>query len=703
MRLLITLFLIQCALLATGQSLTGFTPATQREELDIETKFKGLTDWSAFRKHLQTLTRDPHTAGSAANERVRDYMASVMTQAGWKTEIFPYDLYMPKEPGTIEVALVEPIRLPLNNQEYVLKEDPFSSHPGLWPGWNAWSGSGDVTAEVVYANYGRKEDFEKLEALGVSVKGKIAIVRYGGNFRGYKVKYAQAYGAAGVIIYPDPTDAGYVRGLTYPEGSFFNASTIQRGSLLTLDYTGDALTPFEPALPRDGKVKVKRLDPAKVPFHTIPATPLPFGAVQEIMQRMTGTRAVPAGWQGGLPFTYRLEGGNALKVRLAVDQKKDFVRAYDVIGTLPGSERPDEWIILGCHYDAWAFGATDPNSGTAMLLGLAETLGKLAQQGIRPKRSIKIAHWDAEEHGVIGSTEWVEQMKAELGAKAVAYVNLDAGVSGREFGAASSPTLKQLIIDATQAVQYPDSSKTVYDHWRGRQKGHSQPNPGNLGGGSDHIGFYMHVGVPSVNAGTSGPTLYHSNYDDFTFYEKFADPTFKMGGMMEQLIGIFALRMANAPLVPYDVKRYATDLKTHFGNVNKGVRRFADSTVFAGFKQSEEALKALDKACNTFEAACAQKLAKGDLTPTQITALNRKLIGLEKSFIDPKGMYYGSWYRSLYASPDPFSGYASWMLPGIQYEIDLRSTARLAEWDTRYAQAIRTLTTEIEALIVLAK
>lgn len=696
--LIIALFL-GITLTATGQNLPGFTPAAQRDQLETEKKFKSLTDWSAFRKHLQTITREPHTAGSPANERVRDYMASVMTQAGWKTDIYPYDLYMPKEPGTSQVAIAEPIRLPLNNQEYVLKEDPFSTNTNLWPGWNAWSGNGDVTAEVVYANYGRKEDFEKLETLGISVKGKIAVVRYGGNFRGYKVKHAQAHGAAGVIIYTDPADGGYVRGLTYPEGAYFNESTIQRGSLLTLDYTGDALTPFEPALPRDGKTKVKRLDPATVPFHTIPATPLPYGAAKEILQRMAG-KPVPQGWQGGLPFTYRLEGGSNLKVRLAVEQKKDFARSYDVIGTLTGSEHPDEWIILGCHYDAWAFGATDPNSGTAMLLSLAETLGKMAAQGMRPKRSIKIAHWDAEEQGVIGSTEWVEQMKTELGAKAVAYVNLDAGVSGRDFGAASSPSLKQLLIDATQTVDYPDSAKTLYQHWKGRSKG-KEPNLGNLGGGSDHIGFYMHIGIPSVNAGTHGPTLYHSNYDDFNFYEKFADPTFKMGGMMEQLIGIMALRMANAPLVPYDVKRYATDLKTHLGNASKNVRRFADSTAFAGFRQSAEALGALEKACNDFQAAYTQKLAKGDLTATQANAINAQLIALEKSFIDPKGMYYGNWYRSLYASPDPFSGYASWMLPGIQYELDLKSTTRLPEWDTRYAEAIRKLTKGVETATTL--
>jgi N-acetylated-alpha-linked acidic dipeptidase len=404
-------------------------------------------------------------------------------------------------------------------------------------------------------------------------------------------------------------------------------------------------------------------------------------------------KTVPSGWQGGLPFTYRLEGGPELLVRLKVEQEQGYVRANNVVATLKGATNPDEWVILGCHYDAWAFGSTDPNSGTAMLLSMTETLGKLAQQGIRPARSILIAHWDAEEHGVIGSTEWVEQLRDELNAKAVAYINLDAAVGGRNFGASASPTMKKIIMESAKEVMYPDSTKTVYEIWAGKQ---NEPSIGNLGGGSDHIAFYMHVGVPSINGGAGGPSLYHTNYDDMYFYEKFADPSFKMGGTVEQVIGIIALRLANAELIPYHLTRYATDLDLHFSNAEKGVKSF--NSDFVGFGKSKEAIASMKSSAEALESKIAAALVNGSLDNKKATAINKDLLALEKSFIDPKGMYFGNWYRSLYASTDPFSGYASWVLPGIQYEIEMKNSERLQEWDERYSAAILDLKNKMDAL-----
>jgi N-acetylated-alpha-linked acidic dipeptidase len=683
---------------AWAQNYSGYTPASQKKQEEIEKKWLTTTDFSRFRTHLTALTSVPHTAGSVQNEKVRDYLVETMEKAGWKSTVYPYDILLPKEPGYSSVSVVAPVRIPLNNQEYVLPEDPYSAHPDLWPGWNAWSGSGNVTAEVVYANYGTKADFERLEKEGIDIKGKIVLARYGGNFRGYKAKFAEQYGAAGLIIYTDPADAGYMKGLVYPQGVFYNESSIQRGSLLTLDFTGDALTPFEPALPLDGAKKIKRLKPEEVSLHTIPVTSLPYGSVKEIFARMTG-KPVPAGWQGGLPYTYRLTGGADLKVNLNVQQKKDMVRVYDVIGKWEGTENPDEWIIMGCHYDAWSFGSTDPNSGTAMMLALAESMNKLAQQGIKPKRSILIGHWDAEEHGVIGSTEWVEQMHDELKAKAVTYINLDAAVSGRNFGASASPSMKQVILETTQKISFPDSSKTLFEVWKGAKK--QEPNIGNLGGGSDHIAFYMHVGVPSLNAGVGGPTLYHTNYDNLTFYEKFAEPSFQMGGMMEQWVGLLSLRLANADVLPYDIPRYATDLKTHFEAAEKQIKGYSPD--FKGFAKVQKEIKELDIIAQAFDKAMAAQLKKQTKTAAQMQQINAKLRALEKAFIDEKGMYFGSWYRSLYASSDPFSGYASWVLPGIQYEIEGKKTDKLTEWDGRYAGAIQQLKNQISELNQLLK
>ena len=688
------LFLIGTA--SHGQPITGFSTSSSEKQKQAESVFLNQQESERYKNHLKTLTKEPHVAGSKANERVRDYMADVMRKAGFQVEIFPYDIYLPVMPGTASAEIVEPIRLPLNNKEYIHKEDPFSSDPNLYFGYNAYTGTGDVTAEIVYANFGRKEDFEKLEAMGISVKGKIVIARYGGNFRGHKAKYAELHGAAGLIIFTDPGDSGYAKGLVYPEGPYYNESDIQRGSLLTLDWFGDPLTPFEPALPLDGKKKIVRKKPEEVTgMHNIPVLPLPYGSAKEIIGRMTG-KPVPAGWQGGLPYTYRLEGGPALKVRVNVTQKREIQRVYNVVGTLVGSELPNEWIMAGSHYDAWGFGATDPNSGTAMLLALSESLGKLSQAGYKPKRTIKIAHWDAEEQGVIASSEWVEQFRDELDAKGVAYLNADGAVSGKNFGAASSPSLKNLSIDATKAVQYPDSAKTLYEHWLGK-RGAKEPPLGNLGGGSDHIAFYKHVGIPSWGGGMGGPSLYHSNHDSFSFYERFADSSFKMGPLVESVFGIMALRLANADVIPYNVSRYGTDLRTHFEGLQKLTKAYDKSETAFSFDALIKAADELKKAGEESEAAL--KTAN----EANKKAINAELLLLERQWIDKQGMPYGNWFRSLYASPDPYSGYASWMLPGFQYEAANKSTTNLKMWEQKYLDTMTRLKTKMEAITKLAK
>jgi len=655
-----------------------------------EEYFLSSVDVKRFQVHLKKLTERPHVAGSVANEKVRDYLTMIMNKAGFEVTQYPYDIYLSNKPGTSELSIVRPKRMPLNQKEDILEEDPFSSDPLLWKGWNAYSGSGDVTAEIVYVNYGRKEDFEILKELGVSVKGKIVLARYGGNFRGYKAKFAEANGALGLIIYTDPKDSGFTKGLVYPEGPYYNSSTIQRGSLLTEDFTGDPLTPFEPALPLDGKQKIKRLDPKDTQLHKIPVTPIGYGEAQKIIGQMKGD-AVPSLWQGGLPFTYRVQGGENLIVNLKIDQPKNIVRVYNVVGKLKGSTFPDEWIILGCHYDAWGFGATDPNSGTAMLLSLTETLGRMVKAGFRPKRSILIGHWDAEEHGVIGSAEWVEQMRKTLKSNAIAYMNFDGGVSGKNFGTSSAPSLKKIAIDASKKINHPYKNKSLYDVWN--KTNASEPPIGNLGGGSDHIAFYMHAGVPSISGGTGGANLYHSNYDSFEFYKRFVDPEFKMGAMIEQWSGLMALKLSDSDIIPYDLNRYALDLKKHFSDAETKIKTY--NSEFSGFKLSKASILKLDKASKFWNEKI--NIIK-QLKKKKLKNINKQLIGLEKSFIDEKGMYFGSWYKSLYAATDPFSGYASWILPGIEYEIALKRSDKLKEWDLRYSEAINDLSIKIVKL-----
>lgn len=670
----------------------GFLPSQLANQKKFESDYLKAVDYDRFKIHLAELTKNPHIAGTPENELVKDYLVKIMGEAGMAVKVWPYDVYLPNHPGKSELQIISPVQLTLSQKEGALPEDPFSDDPRLHLGFNAFSGSGDVTAEVVYVNYGTREDFMKLAEMGVPLEGKIAVARYGGNFRGYKAKYAEQYGMIGLVVYTDPKDSGFTRGDVYPKGPFFNETTIQRGSMLTLDYTGDPLTPGKPALPLDGPEKVERLDPKDVAFHKIPVTPIGYGAAKEILSRMTGSEA-PEAWQGGLDFKYRITGGEGLKVRVMVDQKPEFIRANNVIGTFEGSDFPNEWIILGSHYDAWSFGATDPNSGTAMLLTFAEALGDLYKKGQQPARSILIGHWDAEEQGVIGSTEWVEHLKKELGAKAISYMNFDAGVSGRNFGASAAPTLKKLIIDASKEVMYPDSAKTVFEIWAGKKP---EPGIGNLGGGSDHIAFYMHVGVPSLSGGSGGPTAYHSNYDNFHYYSKFSDPSFKMGGAVAQLFGLVAIRQANAAVIPYDVPRYAKDLKGHFEQAVKNVKSIEPN--FSEFDQVNTALAKLEASSTAYQSALEAGLSSGKVSAKKLQKINTGLISLEKSWIDPRGMYYGEWYKSLYVCNDPFSGYASWILPGIQYEVAIKNTSRLEEWDTRYAKAILNLSKKIEKL-----
>ena len=668
-------------------TLTGFTSDRAATQLACEARFMALPRSASFRKHLRTITAEPHPAGSAAQARVGEYLAQAMESAGLEVTSHPYDVYLPELTDDVEVHIVTPVAMQLSNREPELAEDRFSGHTDLLNGWNAFSGSGDVTGEVVYANYGRREDYRALDSMGVSIAGKVVIARYGGNFRGYKVKFAEERGAAGVVMFNDPGSSELA---AYPEGPMMNGQTIQRGSVLTLPWTGDPLTPFVPALPLDGDTQVERLDPSEVPLHTIPVLPIGYEAASEILARMTG-RAAPPEWEAPMDLDYRLTGGPDLIVRVRVNQPKKLTRATNVVGTLRGSEFPDEWFILGAHYDPWGFGAIDPNGGTAMLLTLAEALGELARDdACRPRRSIMIAHWDAEEYGIIGSTEWVEQFREELEANAIAYINADGAVSGSSFGASSSPSLKGQILEATKAVTYPGTGEPLYDWWLARApEGAEEPGLGNLGGGSDHVGFYTHAGIPSGAMSSGNPGgVYHSNYDNFAWYERFGDTEFIYGPMIARADGILALRFANADLLPYDPVRYATDTRTH-------VETLYQVAQARGMRVDLSALVAatqeLDESSAALVAARDRWIASGDIHPAAAEPVNRALIGLEKAWLNDRGLQGRPWSRSIYVSPDPFSGYASWMLPGLRYEIETDDRADLPGWQRVYIGAVRDL------------
>ena len=675
-------------------TLTGFTAGRAATQLACEARFLELPGSDAFREHLRTITENPHPAGSAAQARVGEYIAGAMERAGLEVTNYPYDVYLPELTDDVEIHIVTPVAMQLSNREPELPEDRFSGHPDLLNGWNAFSGSGDVTAEVVYANQGRREDYLALDSMGVSIAGKVVIARYGGNFRGYKVKFAEERGAVGVVMFNDPGSPSLP---AYPEGPMMNGQTIQRGSVLTLPWTGDPLTPFVPALPLDGATQVERLDPSEVPLHTIPVLPIGYEAATEILSRMTG-RPAPPEWAAPMDLDYRIIGGPDLTVRVRVNQPRKLTRATNVVGTLRGSEFPDEWFILGAHYDPWGFGAIDPNGGTAMLLTLAEALGELARdEECRPRRSILIAHWDAEEYGIIGSTEWVEHFREELEANAIAYINADGAVSGANFGSSSSPSLKGQIIEATKAVTYPGTGERLYDWWLARAgEDADEPGLGNLGGGSDHVGFYTHAGVPSGAMSSGNPGgVYHSNYDNFAWYERFGDSEFIYGPMIARADGVLALRFANADILPYDVVRYATDTRTHVETLYRVAEARGLTVDFSALVASTQAL---EEEARRLVAARTRWTESGEFDPASAERVNRALIGLEKAWLNDRGLQGRPWSRSIYVSPDPFSGYASWMLPGLRYELETDDRADLPGWERVYVGAVRELTTRMRTV-----
>ncbi len=677
------------AALPSAAQIRGFSDARAETQAFCEARLQELPSPEAFREHLRTVTQEPHPTGSEAQGRVADYLVAAMDAAGFEVERHSYDVYLPALGGEVFAEIETPVRKRLNNREPAVPGDPFSSHPDLLPGWNAYSGSGDVRAQIVYANFGRKEDFEQLQEMGISVTDKIVVARYGGNFRGFKAKFAEAAGALGLIMFNDP---GTGDGAEYPAGPMMNENTIQRGSVLTLDWTGDPLTPFEPAYPVESGKSVSRLDPEDLPLHTIPVLPLGYGAAAEILRLMEGQEA-PADWRGGIDAPYRLEGGEGLTLRIHVDQPKKLVRATNVVGTLEGSDLPDEWIILGSHYDAWGFGALDPNGGTAMLLTLAEALGQLDQEGCGPRRTIKIAHWDAEEYGIIGSVEWVEEFRDQLRAKAVAYINADGAVTGGNVRVSASPSLKRTIVEATQAVAYPDG-RSMYLAWNSDRL--DEPAIGDLGGGSDHVGFYTHAGVPSGGVSMSGASgVYHSNYDDFAFFERFSDPEFVYGPALARVDGIVALRLANADILPYDLVRYPTDIDRHIGAMES---RAGELGVNLKLDRLKAATDVLSEVAAELELSLFSEGSRIYDPAADRNAANRGLLDMEKAFIRSEGLQGRPWSQSLFASPDPFSGYASWMLPGLRFEVESRSAAGITEWEGTYVIAVQDLTRRMRAL-----
>jgi N-acetylated-alpha-linked acidic dipeptidase len=685
--------------------LAHFRPQRRAAQAAYEQALRDAVDPQRLRTWHDLLSSRPHVAGSAGDLAVVEALTRELRAMGLAVEVQELWLYLPR-PVAAELAVVAPEQVDLDLQEDVLPEDPFSGHPELTVGWNAYSGSGEVTAEVVYANQGTKRDFARLAELGVDVAGKIVVARYGGNFRGYKEKFAADAGAAGLVLYLDPEDYGYVRGLMWPDGGWANGSTIQRGSLLTLPYPGDPLTPFVAAVepPAAGGAPLSgggRLDPAAVDFPTLPVQPVGWAAAREILSRMTGP-AVPAEWQGGLPFNYRLTGGANLRVHLRVEQERRLVRTYNVVATLPGERLPEEKVIVGSHHDAWSFGAGDPNAGSIVVMEAARVFAEAAARGRRPDRSVVFAHWAAEEQGIQGSVEWVEEHAAALSAGAVAYVNLDMAAMGPRFGASATPSLAPLVVAASRAVESPvPGAGSVHAEWSGRGDG-GEPEVHALGGGSDHVGFYGHLGVPSASMGGGGSpgVSYHTNYEDLAWYRAVVGEDYLPARMVTQVVVTVLSRLAEADLLPLAPAGYGTGAAEQVRAVAAKLSP-AEEPVAARLEELAADAETIGRRFDAASAALAAALAGGTLPAADLAAANRALMAADRAWTSPDGLTGRPWYRNLYAAPDADSGYAPWVLPELTRVAEAAAPFELGRARGRYREVLarlEALAAELESL-----
>lgn len=684
---------------AQSFSLSRFAPGRVEAQLVVEASLKAGASAMNLGSLHATLASEPHMAGSDGDARVIEFIAAYFEQAGLEVHtqwIWPYLA----RPITAALEIVAPEQKSLNVTEPPVEGDPYSADPRLNIGFNALSANGEVVAGVVYANFGRKEDFERLAQLGVDVSGKIAIARYGGNFRGFKVKYAQEAGAAGLIIYTDPAESGYMRGLLYPEGGWATDQQIQRGSITTLPWPGDPLTPMVVATEN-----AERLDPESVALPRIPVQPVGWAAASEILSRMTG-EGVPDGWQGALPFPYRLTGGPELKVRLMVQQERGLTKTANVVGTLRGAVYPDEWIIIGCHHDAWGFGAADPLAGTILVLEAARIFGEQARAGHRPDRSILFAAWAAEEYGIVGSVEWVEAHRQELLKNAVAYINLDMASMGPLLHANGAPALRRLILDAArQTPQAHEPEITAYDQWLTRSlagAGGSDtngPRVGSMGGGSDHIGFYFHVGAPTMSLAASGGrgTSYHSNYDNLHWYHKVVGDDYEPALMLARVLSVLVSRLANADALPLDPMGYGPDLRKHLDAIEQIAK---EKQVPLDLATLRSGIGTLEVAAQAFDARLAAGIASGAIASAELARVNERVLRrLECVWLDDAGLPGRNWFKSLYMAPDETSGYSAWPLPALRKAIEDRDPDGAARAVAALNERVRALTQSLQSAL----
>jgi len=672
-----------CAVTASlpAQALPGYTEAASGAERSLEARLATYGDSLAARENRRQLSASAHVAGTPAQQATAAYVLRLQAGFGLDTSRVDFEAFMPYPESTL-VELRAPVVRRLSLEEPPIAGDPATALPP-WRAMNAYSGDGDVTAPLVYVNYGLPADYAQLDSLGGSVRGRVVIARYGRSYRGIKVREAESRGAAAVLLYSDPQDDGYVRGDVYPEGPFRNPDGVQRGSVFNGE--GDPSTPLWPSV-----AGARRLPEDSMDISRIPVVPLGYRNAALLLEPLRGP-SVPQGWQGGLPFRYHI-GGIDVPVRVAVWREHGraaYKRITDTFATLPGSTWPDELVIVGGHRDAWGPGARDNVGGTAAVIEAARAWGRAAAGGSRPRRTLVFATWDAEEWGLVGSAEWVESIEKTLPGRAVAYINLDDAADGRRFGASGTATLQGVTRQVTRLVRQPGDTVSVYVAWRRAQAvpDSAEPAQGDLGGGSDYASFYNHLGIPSIDFGFGGAPAgsYHSAYDTDAFQDRFGDPGALSIVAAGRITALIMARLGNADLIPYDYGALASYLRRLTGAlVAEADRRHVAVDLVP--------LLAASDSLAVSGAVFARRLHNlPEAVPAaRYGAANRLLLQVEPALTRTTGLAGRPWQRNLIFASDRDDGYADVPFPGITEALRDRSPSVAGQEAAELADRLKT-------------
>ena len=641
------------ALLDAQAPLTGYTAAASAAQRELERRAIAQPSADSARRIARGLSAEPHIAGTPAQERTRDLVNAEMRKLGLRVETKSYRVYLPHATG-VQVWRTAPDPVALSVDEPALTGDPAS---GLkqYPTVNGYSAGGDVSGEVVYVNYGLVEDYVKLDSMGVSVRGKIAVARYGRSFRGIKAREAEKHGAVALLIYSDPIDDGFVTGDVYPLGPMRPSRGVQRGSVF--NGYGDPATPGVAATESAARLTVQQM---QIP--RIPVVPVSYSTAAALLEGIRG-RTIPSGWQGGLAFRYHV-GPGPVTARVAVTlDNQPFKMIHNTVATLPGRDEAGDVIVIGGHRDAWGAGAGDNVSGVTSIVEAARAVVQ-ALHGQKPQRTLIFATWDAEEWGMLGSTEFVEEHAARLGTFGVAYLNLDVSATGFDFGAGGSPSLRGLTRELARDVPDPRGAGSVYATWRARYAvpDSSEPAMGDPGGGSDFAGFYNHLGIPHADWGFGGPGgVYHSAYDSQRWMEQFGDTAYVAHAAAARLAAAMLLRLANAAIVPYDYVEFGTTMRRYTERTSRQL-----ASINAGDATS------LDAAWRTFIGKATafgrtrdSALAGGVVSAAALTRANASLRLVERRLTRREGIRSRPWVRGLIYAADVDNGYATMIFPTI--------------------------------------